>query len=196
MIRPRLIIFAKAPVLGRAKTRLAKDIGIVHAKRLYRSMTRRIIYNVQDPRWDTLLAVTPDNTVGAIPDWQGLPQIAQGPGNLSPRLARIFSLYRGPVIVIGTDCPQVNAQDIAKAIKALGSNQAVFGPANDGGFWLMGMNGPVRKGLFDGVRWSSEFTLSDLSANIDGQIARLHTLTDIDDLEALLNVRTKYPGLI
>ena len=80
MIRPALIIFAKAPVMGQAKTRLAADIGPVHAKRIYRAMTARIIRNVQDPRWDTALAVTPASALGQVPEWAGTAQICPSRG--------------------------------------------------------------------------------------------------------------------
>jgi len=182
--RPRLYIFAKAPVMGRAKTRLARDIGVVHAKRLYRAMTAQVLRQVQDPRWDTVLAITPSAALGAIPDWHGIRQIPQVSGSLSPRLAAVFQ-SKGPTLVIGTDCPQVNTADIAAAFDALRHNKAVFGPADDGGFWLMGGNGPLKPSIFDNVRWSHEQTLSDIKARIDGDIAVLRTLTDVDDLEAL-----------
>ncbi len=189
MSRPTLYIFAKAPVMGRAKTRLARDIGVVHAKRLYRAMTAQVLRQVQDPRWQTVLAITPPSAMGTIPEWQAqgntqINQIAQVPGSLSPRLAAVFQ-GKGPAIVIGTDCPQVTAVDIADGFAALRQNAAVFGPADDGGFWLMGANGPLNPRIFDYVRWSHEATLSDIKARIDGNIAVLRTLTDVDDLKAL-----------
>lgn len=187
--RPVLYIFAKAPVMGRAKTRLARDIGVVHAKRLYRAMTAQVLRQVQDPRWDTVLAITPPAAIGTIPEWQaqgntGIAQIPQVNGSLSPRLAAVFQ-SKGPVIVIGTDCPQVTATDIAEGFEALRQNAAVFGPADDGGFWLMGANAPLKPSVFDEVRWSHEDTLSDIKARIDGEIAVLRVLTDVDDLKAL-----------
>ena len=187
--RPTLYIFAKAPVMGRAKTRLARDIGVVHAKRLYRAMTAQVLRQVQDPRWDTVLAITPPSAIGTIPEWQAqgnasIAQIPQVSGSLSPRIAAVFQ-SKGPVIVIGTDCPQVTATDIAAGFDALRQNKAVFGPADDGGFWLMGANAPLKPSVFDKVRWSHADTLSDIKARIDGDIAVLRVLTDVDDLKAL-----------
>jgi len=182
--RPTLYIFAKAPIMGRAKTRLARDIGPAHAKRLYRAMTGQVLRQVQDARWDTVLAITPPSALGAVPDWQGIAQIPQVSGSLSPRLAAVFA-RKGPTLVIGTDCPQVTASDIAAGFQALRNNAAVFGPADDGGFWLMGTNGPLRPTVFNHVRWSHEDTLADIKARIDGDIAVLRTLTDVDDLKAL-----------
>ncbi len=187
-MKPRLYIFAKAPAIGKAKTRLAADIGKVHAHRLYRTMLSKVIRNVQDPRWETILMATPARAIHQVREWEGLTQIPQVNGSLSPRLLDVFS-DRGATLVIGTDCPQVTRSDIADGFKALKKHAAVFGPADDGGFWLMGMNGPVKPTVFDNVRWSHEDTLSDVKANIDGSVHHLRTLIDVDDLKALQALR-------
>lgn len=187
-MRPVLYVVAKAPIMGRAKTRLAADIGPVQAKRIYRAVMRQVLRQVRDPRWDIVLAVTPPHMLGRVPDWDGFAQIPQVSGSLSPRLAALFS-RKGPTLTIGTDCPQVIAKDIAAAFRALKSRQYVFGPASDGGFWLMGTNGPLPRGFYNGVRWSHARTLSDVKARTQGDYAELRTLTDVDDLKALRLVR-------
>lgn len=185
-MRPRLIIMAKAPIMGQAKTRLAADIGVVHAKRVYRAMMSQVIRQTSDPRWETVLAVTPTQYLGQVPEWTDIPQTPQVSGSLSPRLAAVFN-RKAPTICIGTDCPQVTAKDIADGFQALRSHEAVFGPADDGGFWLIGLNGPARRGLFEDVRWSTEHTLLDMADKFD-DIGVLRTLTDVDDLSALRSV--------
>ncbi|WP_298913574.1 DUF2064 domain-containing protein [uncultured Algimonas sp.] len=182
---PDLYVFAKRPAMGAAKTRLARDIGPAHAQRLYRAMTARILRQVRDPRWNTVVYAAPANAIGTVPAWDGFDQRPQPGGSLSPRLAAAFSGPRRPVLVIGTDCPQVGARDIADALAALRRAPFVFGPARDGGFWLMGAVAPLPPGTFDGVRWSSEHTLADLEARLDGPIARLRTLSDVDDAQGL-----------
>ena len=79
----------------------------------------------------------------------------------------------------------MDATDIAAAFRALRSHDHVFGPASDGGFWLMGARGPLRRGFFEGVRWSHDETLADVKARTNGDYAELRTLTDVDDLKAL-----------
>jgi glycosyltransferase A (GT-A) superfamily protein (DUF2064 family) len=187
-MRPVLYVVAKAPIMGRAKTRLAADIGPVHAKRIYRALMGRVLRQTRDPRWETVLAVTPPHLLGRVPDWEGFAQIPQVSGSLTPRLEALFS-RKGPTLTIGTDCPQVNASDIAAAFCALRSHKYVFGPAEDGGFWLMGTNGPLRRGFFDGVRWSHAQTLADVKVRTDGNFDELRTLTDVDDLKALRQLR-------
>ncbi len=191
-MRPRLYIFAKAPAMGKAKTRLATDVGKVHAHRLYRTMLSKVVRKVQDPRWDTILMATPARAIGNVKEWEGLEQRPQASGSLSPRLLAAFT-RRGPTIVIGTDCPQVSRNDIADGFKALRRNIAVFGPADDGGFWMMGLNGPVKPEIFQGVRWSHSETLNDVEANIEGTVHHLRTLIDVDDLKALRALRALSP---
>lgn len=180
-MRPELYVFAKKPGMGAAKTRLARDIGPTHAQRLYKAMTAQILRQVSDPRWETILYVDPARAVGRVPAWEGVPQRPQPSGSLSPRLMEVFSGPKRPVLVIGTDCPQVTATDIANSLQALRTAPFVFGPADDGGFWLMGAMAPLKPDTFDGVRWSSEHTLSDLETRLNGSIAKLRTLTDVDD---------------
>ncbi len=187
-MRPQLYIFAKAPAMGKAKTRLAADIGKAHAHRLYRTMLSKVIRRVQDPRWDTVLMATPARAIGNVREWDGLIQMPQASGSLSPRLLAAFA-HKGPSLVIGTDCPQVTRTDIAEGFKALKTHAAVFGPADDGGFWLMGMRGPVKPSVFENVRWSHAETLSDVEANIEGSVHHLRTLIDVDDLKALRALR-------
>ncbi len=187
-MRPQLYIFAKRGDMGTAKTRLARDIGPVHALRHYRAMTARVLRNVTDPRWDTTLYVTPARVIGTVPAWAGFGQRPQPAGSLSPRLDAVFNEARRPVLVIGTDCPQVDASDIAAALTALRSQRFVFGPAEDGGFWLMGAQAPLRPGFFDGVRWSSEHTLADVTERAGGDVALLRRLEDVDDGPSLRRV--------
>lgn len=181
-------MFAKVPRMGQAKTRLAVGVGRVHAQRLYRAMTARVLREVTDSRWETVVAVTPDGANDPL--WQGLPTVGQGGGGLSQRLVRAMDIS-GPVCVIGTDCPEVGAADIADAFRALRQADLVLGPADDGGFWLIAAKGPVRAELFSDVRWSTEHALADVARNVEGRVAYLRTLTDVDDAETLRAVRRR-----
>lgn len=183
-MKPQLIVFVKAPRIGKAKTRLAADIGKTHAWRHYRAMTSKILRNVTSEKWDTILAVTPGRYLGHLPIWNSLAQYEQVDGSLSPRLAQAFAA-KSPVVVIGSDSPQVTRADIAAAFNSIRRDNFVFGPADDGGFWLMGAMGPLPESTFANVRWSTENTLSDLKKNLSGDIVQLRTLTDVDNLAAL-----------
>jgi rSAM/selenodomain-associated transferase 1 len=187
-MKPRVYILSRAPILGLAKTRLASDIGKVHAHRIYKGMIAKVIKRTHDPRWEVIISGTPSKSLGEVIEWQGIRQVSQARGTLSDKLNKIFR-KKGPIVVIGTDCPQLNQKDIATAFKALKSYDTVFGPAEDGGFWLIGMNAPLKKDIFRNVRWSHKYTLSDILLNIEGSIFHLRKLTDIDDLNSLLSVK-------
>ena len=189
--KPRLIIFAKAPIIGGAKTRLAADIGKVHANRIYRAMVRTLLRNLQDPCWDIVLAVTPDHYECALFGgvWHAhMSRIVQGGGDLSDRLDRVFG-QSGTTIVIGTDSPQIRRADIASAIAKARRHGAVMGPADDGGFWLIGFSGPAPKTAFENIAWSSETALDDVVKNLPRPPAYLRTLIDVDNKAALLEMR-------
>ncbi len=179
-----LVIMVKQPRAGRAKTRLARDAGIAQALGFYRkTMTAVIARTAADPRWTAVLAITPD-TARSDPAWpHNLPRIPQGAGDLGHRMHRAFAaLPPGPAVLIGSDIPAVRAHHIATAFRALGDHDAVFGPAPDGGYWLVGLSRrkPATQ-CFANVRWSSAHTLADtLRSMRDFDIATIATLGDVD----------------
>lgn len=183
----------KEPRAGRVKTRLGRDIGMVPAVWWVRHQTRALIRRLDDPRWALVLAVSPDREGMQSRNWPAhLPRIAQGRGDLGARMGRVFrSLPPGPVLIIGGDIPGLNPRHIERAFRALGGNDAVFGPATDGGYWLIGLKrrAAVPAALFHGVRWSSPHALCDTVASLPGaRIAYVDTLQDVDtgaDLAAL-----------
>ena len=168
----------KAPVAGRVKTRLGRDIGMVPAAWWFRHQVARMLRELDDPRWQIVLAVAPDKALGAAHWPAHLPRVPQGRGDLGARMARLLRLpHPGPVCLVGGDIPGLGAAHIAGAFAALGAAEFVFGPATDGGFWLTGLRHPSRTpaGLFHLVRWSSPLALSDSLATLAG---RSHALTD------------------
>ncbi len=179
MARPTLILFLRVPAIGRGKTRLAKDIGKVEAWRLSRAMTAGVLRRVRDPRWRLVLRVTPD---GALPGAE-----PQGRGDLGRRLQHAIQAHaRGPVAVIGTDAPDLNAAHVAAAFRAASRHDAAIGPAADGGFWILALSASrARTVAFKGVRWSTAHACADTVAALGGKVARLETLVDIDDQAAL-----------
>lgn len=180
------MIFAKAPRLGTVKSRLGRDIGMVAAWAFYRRTLESISRCLSaDRRWRTWIAVTPDSAFRTAPFWPPTCRaVPQGPGDLGERMWRpLLYLPPGPAVIVGTDIPDIQTSHIAAAFRALGNRDAVFGPARDGGYWLVGhRRRPRLPQLFTGVRWSTEHALADTLANLDGQsVALLETLDDIDD---------------
>ncbi len=180
-------LFARAPALGAVKRRLAADIGDMAARAFYRETTRAVLRRIAgDVRWRTWLAVTPDSVAARGRFWPGhTPRIPQGGGDLGVRMARALGRFPDrPAVVVGSDIPDLGARHIAAAFAALADHDVVVGPAEDGGYWLIGVRpGLSVTALFTGVRWSSPHALGDTLANLDGRhrVARLETLQDIDD---------------
>lgn len=170
--------------MGRVKTRLARGIGAAEALRFYRTATANLLRRLgADPRWHMILAVTPDHAVASRSWPANVSRQAQGHGDLGERMERRLSGNHGPAVLIGSDIPGIRAAHIADAFKLLARHDAVFGPAEDGGFWLVGLKPmPRLPGIFKTIRWSSEHALGDVLANVKGRsIGFTATLADIDD---------------
>lgn len=192
-MRPKLVIMVKEPHPGRVKTRLGRDIGLTASAWWFRHQTLALLRRIEDPRWETLLAVSPDVEGMASRIWPAhLPRIAQGKGNLGDRMARLLrGLPRGPVCIIGADIPGVTRARVAEAFAALGDHEAVFGPAPDGGYWLIGMKRarPPAPCILQDVRWSTEHALADSAASLGAlRIAQVATLQDVDVLADLSRI--------
>jgi rSAM/selenodomain-associated transferase 1 len=176
-----VIVFARAPRLGAVKRRLARDIGDRAALCFHTTTLTRLLRRLAaDRRFRTMLAVTPDRTRLRMP--AGVARIGQGSGDLGARMHRAVRRFpRGRVAIVGCDIPQADSDDVAAAFTALGRARAAFGPASDGGYWLVAM-GPRRpQRPFANVRWSSEHALTETLANFAGSsVAFLRTLRDVD----------------
>jgi rSAM/selenodomain-associated transferase 1 len=171
----------KAPVAGRVKTRLGQDIGMTTSAWWFRHQSAALIRRLQSPRWKTWLAVAPDTALHSRFWPAQLPRMAQGRGDLGARMARILRASKGPVVLIGGDIPAVQQSHIIEAFRQLGRKDMVYGPATDGGFWLVGKRGPVPRGLFQNVPWSSPNTLQAAQASAaGGRIGLVTTLSDVD----------------
>jgi hypothetical protein len=189
-----LVIMAKLPVAGSVKTRLAREIGTVRATWFYRHAAAAVIARMARSRiWETVLAITPDSSV-AHPTWpRGLTRMGQGRGDLGRRMQRAIRLQPpGPVVIIGTDVPGIRPSDVAAAFKSLGSHDAVFGPASDGGYWLVGLRRRPREiAMFKDVRWSSPHALQDTLRNLRCyRIGFVAEKSDVDDAADLRRVTT------
>ena len=198
MKRQTLVIMIKEPRPGRVKTRLGQGIGVIPATWWFRHQSARLIRSLCDPRWQIVLAVAPDRAVTSRVWPADLPRLAQGGGDLGQRMKRMLkgvssAPAHGPVCLIGADIPGVTRAHIARAFAALGHSDAVFGPATDGGYWLVGAKHPARlpQTLFQNVRWSSEHALADSIATLPGwRIAQTDILNDVDTAADLRQSRS------
>ncbi len=176
-MRDTVVVFARAPRLGAVKRRLARDIGDRAALRFHTDVLTALLRDLKAcPAFNTVLALTPDRARVAY----RIRTFPQGRGDLGQRMARALGRFCR-VVLIGCDIPQANAADVRAAFRALGTADAVFGPAADGGFWLIAL-GPRRPAdPFLGVRWSTEHALADTLRRFrHHRVALIRTLTDVD----------------
>ena len=188
------MIFARAPRAGRVKRRLAAEIGVMAATRFYRAtLAAEIGRLANDCRWTLWLFVTPDDALDH-PIWRSAgtrPRLRpQGRGDLGQRMTLPFRvLPSGPVVLVGSDIPALRAGHVAHAFRLLGRNDFVFGPAGDGGFWLVGARRlkPMPRALFTGARWSTAQALADTLAGLPSGYSRglADMLDDVDDAQDL-----------
>lgn len=206
-------MFARYPEPGKTKTRLAVSVGESAAADLYACFIRDLVKRTGSLADELWLAITP-HTDRSRNWFQSLPGfnsdsscrlLAQPEGDLGDRIKWFFreaaAQQTGPVVLIGTDSPDLPSARISQALDLLmdGSSEVVTVPATDGGYVLIGLVGEART-LFDGIRWSSPFTLLDTveSARTAGlRLTVLPSWYDVDQIENLgtLTALQKDPGL-
>jgi rSAM/selenodomain-associated transferase 2/rSAM/selenodomain-associated transferase 1 len=190
--RHTVVVFAKAPTPGRVKTRLAADIGAKEATRIYRTLGRHTVDALRRGPWRLMVYVDPpdSNALSEVRSWLDLDGIASRPqasGDLGRRMARAFEECfddADAVCVVGTDIPGIDAATVARGFAALDRAGAVFGPATDGGYYLVGLDRP-RPGLFDGIEWSTASVLDETlerARRAGVPVALLDAKTDVDTL--------------
>lgn len=179
----RVVIFAKAPVPGRVKTRLVPALGAEGAAALAAEMLERTIAEALASVCDVELCGDPDPA-----GWWHGPAVtfsAQGEGDLGERLARAAkrALRRGPVLLIGSDCPALDRQRLREAAVALASDDAVIHPAEDGGYALLGLRA-FDASIFEGMEWSTPSVAAETRARIAAlgwSLREGETLRDVDE---------------
>ena len=191
MTAPTIALFTRWPSPGRAKTRLIPALGSDGAARLHARLVERTLTVVRASAvafelWGT----------GGSPEqfaqWLGpdIKIVDQGDGDLGARLARVPA----PMLLIGGDAPDLTAAHLTAAAAALEKAPAVIGPAADGGYWLLGLKGPMPH-LFTSMPWGTERVYDETVVRLaaDG-IAPviLPTLHDCDRPEDL----TRWPELL
>ncbi len=192
-----LTILAKAPGPG-AKTRIAVTIGAARAEQLAEAFLRDTVAMALSGPWQTHLAFSP---ASAQPLFQALapatPLVVQPHADLGERIlhAMANAAVRGqPVVLIGTDTPDLPCEIIEQAFASLSHSDIVLGPAHDGGFYLIGARRSLPKTIFSNIEWSTGTVFERTAGNARAQGLSLLTLQaweDVDDEGSLNRLRER-----
>ena len=186
MKRINLYIFARRPEISVGKSRLKKKIGKIPASNLYlNNLLKTIKTFYKDNRIDLKICVCPDNAVKNWPKsiFPQLKRIPQGKGNIGKKMWTILNNDTKCKILIGSDIIDIKIKYIIEAWKKLQNNDIVLGPAEDGGFWLIGVAKTKKlRFIFDNVNWDLNKTLAQVKSNLKKNISIDYTkkLKDID----------------
>ncbi len=183
-----IILFARLPRYGKGKTRLARTIGKLRAWRFYQRtlevLSKKLI-NINNI--DFKISVTPNiNTkeqAGKLLAPYTLMQ--QGNGDLGRRMKNAFlKIDKGKAVIIGSDIPDIEVHHIKQAFKKLETHDAVFGPCDDGGYWLVGLKNTcyLPRGFMENVRWSTSHSLQDTLSTLP-KSWKVSYITQLDDID-------------
>lgn len=185
-----IIVFQKKPELGKVKTRLAKTIGEVKALEAYQWLLKHTHEQVVLVCCDVFIYFDREIDLAFIRN-QRYAGALQRSGDLGQKmmsaLEEVLAQGYQKAMVIGSDCPGIDSEILEQAIEQLSSHDLVIGPAQDGGYYLIGM-GKVYNTLFENMPWSTSevFSKTLAEANRLGlKTSLLPELSDVDVYEDL-----------
>lgn len=175
----RLAIFARAPVLGRVKTRLAADVGEAAALAAYRELLTLTLARLGSRNDEFRAELWVEGDSAEVREWERrVPVRRQPQGDLGERMAAAFA--DGVGVLVGCDIPHISAAYVHAALAALDESDLVLGPTEDGGYCLIAMNEPQPQ-VFADIPWSTGAVLTaTLEAARGLNVALLDTLWDVD----------------
>ncbi|GAA0465716.1 TIGR04282 family arsenosugar biosynthesis glycosyltransferase [Parasphingorhabdus litoris] len=182
----RLVLFTRYPVPGSAKTRLIPALGADAAAAVHKRLTERTVETLKQTGKSVEIRFSGGDT-NSFSSWLGndLSYLPQVDGDLTERL--LAAINPAPVIFLGSDTPDLSAHHVNAAIHALQKSDVVIGPADDGGYYLIGIAKPYPF-LFENMRWSTEHVMPDTLHRLRQQkigFELLETLHDCDRPEDL-----------
>ena len=191
LAQPIVIVFAKAPMPGRCKTRLARRVGPVLAARYYQAMTEQVIaHATRQAPGRVVLACAPDTRhplFSRLARRYGCSLVRQSRGTLGQRMADALNQHQrhdAGAVVIGTDQPDLAGLPLAEVLALLDATvDMLMAPTHDGGYWLIGGRRTPR-GVFQGVAWSTPRVARQTRAAMRSRALRWRegpSMRDIDD---------------
>ncbi len=194
-----LLIFTRNPELGKCKTRLASKIGDEAALDIYRFLLDHTVSATKNLNADKWVLYSEKIWENDIWDEESYRKKLQKGDDLGIRMASAFeegfNLGFEKIIVIGSDLYDLSEQDLENAFKKLEDHDFVIGPAEDGGYYLLGMT-TFTNTPFQNKEWGSETVLTDTLKDLNGEnLVQLSVKNDVDHYEDIKNIRAFEPFL-
>ena len=188
-IKNALIIIAKHPEIRHVKTRLKNSLSDEQRLELYKRLLEDTMQRLGSIKGvQTFIAFAPQSAENYFSRF-GLKLISLPEGDLGQRMFHAFEKVFGEgyekAALVGVDIPALTGSIILKAFELLSDSSIVYGPAQDGGYYLVGMNILIKE-IFEEVPWSSEYTLQkslERARQCGFSVAFTETLSDIDTIE-------------
>lgn len=185
-----LIVFVRYPDPGKVKTRIARELGAEKAAEIYSLIAGSVIEEVSgSDNYGTVIYFDPPEKEDAIRKWLGRGDVSYEPQSgvtvgerMSDAFDRVFSGGAEKAVLIGTDIPQITGEIVTEAFRLLEYEDAVIGPAQDGGYYLLGLKKPAPH-LFSDIEWGSETVFEQTIGRIrklNISYKSLDTLRDVD----------------
>lgn len=180
-----LIIFARNPVLGKVKTRLAREIGEERALQVYLKLLEHTYKVADDSVGDKHVYYTESLDEFGLLDYFKFKKMLQEGEDLGERMHNAmkngFDLGYRKVVIIGSDCIELNSELLDDAFDALDASECVLGPASDGGYYLVGLK-VMQEFLFQDKVWGGPDVLLDTLLDLQNGNMSYHLLPTLNDI--------------
>lgn len=197
MEKNALIIFQKNEILGNVKTRIAAKVGDQKALEIYQDLvghTLQVCRKISSSKFIYYSDFIPKDSISSDSEYQVETQSGFDLGSkMQNAFQNLFDKGFEKVILIGTDCGELESRHLEEAYELLESHEAVLGPAKDGGYYLVGMRRQI-PGFFEGIPWSTSKVLLLTLEKLENQTVTyglLDLLSDVDEWEDWENLNQK-----
>jgi uncharacterized protein len=185
-----LLVLAKRPSLGKAKTRLASSLGNENALEIYKLLLNRTVQLADNVSFKSFFCLSGEESF-ILPSQFTV--FEQCKGDLGLRMEKafehVFKNTNGPVVMIGSDCHDLKEEHLIAAFEALENHDYVFGPSEDGGYYLIGMNA-FRTETLREMPWSTEILLKVTLSKVKSQSLSFKLLDVLNDIDTFADLKS------
>jgi len=197
----RILLFIRAPVRGKVKSRLAKAIGDDMALDIYKYLVCHTLKTLEESSYPFSLCYYPPDSEAILKNWLGssCSYVPQHGADLGKRMEnafiQAFADGMDKVVLVGSDIPRLSVSIIGQAFNALATKDAVIGPAHDGGYYLIGFNrSTFLPDIFQGIAWSTDSVYNETMNIFDKAGFSIHVLAGLSDVDTLRDLLSSLHG--